>query len=853
MYLRLFFLFSTFLLLVLKPNVSSAQVLAPNSKNYYYLIHSGGKIVGENNESRTVIKDLTGGDEQLLQFIPDGKGYYSVKLANQKKFMALSGSWNTFFVTDSTSDQAKYAIEKVNSTFIRLKCKSNNKYLGTDDLANGAYVYSDKSGTESKHYWYISEKYSSLPIDTVRYLINPETAFENSFEGWGVSLCWWANMCGKWDDNKIDELLDWLVSPAGLNYTIFRYNIGGGDDPLNRNCTPHHMANGKGLRAEMEGFNDSLNAKYDWGRDAAQRKIMLKIKEKRPDAVFEAFSNSAPYYMTYSGCCAGNISASHDNLKPEFYEAFSHYLVDVCQFYKDSFNIEFKTLAPFNEPVTNYWSANGGQEGCHFSTAEQIKFLKILSPILKASGLKTIISASDETSASQSVTDFLAYIHDGTVLDLVGQWNTHTYSANNQARANLRALSTAHHKTLWMSEVGAGGSGIGGNLNLAQKLMDDIRYIRPEAWVDWQYVEEGNDQWCMVKGNFSAQSYQRVKNYYVRQQFSRYIPAGSRFLAVPNDQMLAALNSKGDSLMVVIINNSSIKVAHKIDLTLFDFKGNAVEATRTSETENRASISDYSFTDSTLELIMPGYSISTFIIPLSASALGSINKVKTDEPYLILSRTASLVMQTDQSAVIINNYRHADSTQLWILSEAGNGFTIMNLAGEKLTDTGSYFLKATNSNTSGQIFQLEGVEDNFYKLISTSTGKVLDLEGASNTVGTKVGVYTYGDSPAASHRQWIFVRPPFSERESDTNGSEEYLTNSNQNNFRIFGAEGTIVVLQTPDSKGQITVYSTMGECLFQQKVDGSFLSLPWRSGIFLVSYQKGDKGIKNTTKVLVR
>lgn len=60
-------------------------------------------------------------------------------------------------------------------------------------------------------------------------------------------------MCGKWSDDKIDEIVEWMVSPTGLNYNIFRYNIGGGDDPLNTNCDPHHMAKGKGLRAEMEG------------------------------------------------------------------------------------------------------------------------------------------------------------------------------------------------------------------------------------------------------------------------------------------------------------------------------------------------------------------------------------------------------------------------------------------------------------------------------------------------------------------------------------------------------------------------------------------------------------------------
>ena len=238
--------------------------------------------------------------------------------------------------------------------------------------------------------------------DTLRYEINPHMVRQH-FKGWGVSLCWWAGQCGKWDDEKIDEIITWLVSPEGLNYNIFRYNIGGGDDPRNRHCELHHMAKGKGLRAEMEGFKDSIGDVYHWERDAPQRKIMLKIREKRPDAIFEAFSNSCPYYMTYSGCVDGHQDGGKDNLRPEYYEAFARYLVDVCKHYKDKYGIEFKTLAPFNESATNYWRANGSQEGCHFDYDSQIKFIQVLAPILRQSGLKTEISPADETSVGHAI------------------------------------------------------------------------------------------------------------------------------------------------------------------------------------------------------------------------------------------------------------------------------------------------------------------------------------------------------------------------------------------------------------------------------------------------------------------
>jgi len=842
-----FHLLMACLILSVLPVACPAQVLQPDAAIRYYLIHTSGNVVGANTDGRATIQELAGDNKQLLQFVPDGTGYYWIKLTGQQKYMALSGSWNTYFVNDSTTDASKYAIEKVSGSFVKLICKSNGKYLGTDNTTAGSYVFSDKSGTDSKHYWYISEHAGTIPMDTLRYLINPAATFKKPFDGWGISLCWWANMCGKWNDTKIDQIVDWLVSPAGLNYRIFRYNIGGGDDPLNRNCTPHHMANGKGLRAEMEGFKDSSNAAYNWSRDAAQRKIMLKIKEKRPDAIFEAFSNSCPYYMTYSGCCAGNVNASDDNLKPAYYEAFAHYLVDVCQFYKDSFNIEFKTLEPFNEPVTNYWGANGGQEGCHVSTSAQIAFLKVLSPILKASGLKTVISASDETSVSQSVTDFKAYVSDGTALDAVGQWNTHTYTVSNQARANIRALSTAYNKPLWMSEVGSGGSGIGGNLDLAQKLMNDIRYIRPEAWVDWQYVEEGNDQWCFLTGDFSAQTYQRVKNYYVRQQFSRYIHPGSTFITVPNDQMLAALSPAGDSLIIVTLNNSALKVNHQIDLSLFNLAGATIAATRTSETENNAPISDYTMQDSSLSIVLPGYSITTFVLPVTVSASAS-NELKTNVPYLVLSRTASLVMQSTDNTVAINSYQYGDSTQLWKLFPSGNGYLIENLSGKVLTDAGSYYAAVSAPGTSGQTFQLQNIGDDCYKVLSTASGKSLDLEGGNNTAGTKIGLYDYGSNPDASHRQWLFVLPPVSKNQATGIASASIGSTP----LRMAGTDGALLLLQIPGLATQITVYSLTGIRILQQTLTGTFTSIPLQKGCYLVRYQTDVQSQAKTVKVMV-
>lgn len=432
-------------------------------------------------------------------------------------------------------------------------------------------------------------------------------------EGWGVSLCWWANMCGRFDEQRIDSLIDWLVSPEGLNYNIFRYNIGGGDDPLWTNCPPHHMCyprSGKGYRAEMEGFLDERGGAYHWERDAAQLKVMKMIKEKRPDAVFEAFSNSAPWWMTVSGCCAGNKDANDDNLDPAYYQDFAEYLVTVCQHIKEVYGIEFATLDPFNEPVTNYWPAGGSQEGCHVSTQAQIDFLKVLHPVLQASGLKTVISASDETSVKQSVIDFEAYQQAG-VMGLVGQWNTHTYQGTAEEKVKLGQLAKAQGIRLWQSETGDGGRGLAGNLKMASRLIEDIKCMEPAAWVDWQYVEERGDQWSLVRCDHIWGSYERHANYYVRQHFSKYIPVGYTFVEVDDAEALAAVSPDGKQLVVVMLNRNEVAEPTQICLP----KGYKLhEAVCTTEAGYVQPLAGTAQKGKVLSLNLPAVSVCTVVL-----------------------------------------------------------------------------------------------------------------------------------------------------------------------------------------------------------------------------------------------
>ena len=445
--------------------------------------------------------------------------------------------------------------------------------------------------------------------------IDPTHRYQ-SIEGWGSSLCWWAAQVGNWNEARVDSIVDLITSAGKLNMNIFRYNIGAGDDPSH---VDGHMVKGKGKRAEMEGFKASADAPYNWSADKAQRVIMLKIKEKRPDAIFEAFSNSPPHWMTFSGCSAGNTDPMQDNLKPEYYGPFCDYLIDVCKHYKEQYGIEFKTLEPFNESTSSYWNNLGSQEGCHFTPETQMKIIRMISPKLTASGLKTMLSASDETNVASFIKVLKDYQLAGDILDKVGQLNTHTYSGKNSERMEAYDLVKATNKPFWQSETGPSGkskSNIESNLGLAQKLFDDMRYMKPQAWLDWQLMEETNEVWCLIRCNFKSQEYKIIKNLYVRMQITRFFQQGYTIVETGNDQVLAAINQDKTELVMAVLNTSEGLKAYNLELKSFRKTGNKALVYRTSASENCSTVISSDVKDKTIEYKAPGLSLTTFIIPL---------------------------------------------------------------------------------------------------------------------------------------------------------------------------------------------------------------------------------------------
>lgn len=466
------------------------------------------------------------------------------------------------------------------------------------------------------------------PAAAQSILIDPEVKFQ-MVDGWGGSLCWWANIMGGYSDNEVVKICDWITDPQGLNMNIFRFNIGGGDAPDHR-----HM---RGDGGDMPGYKLSATDPYDWSRDANQRRITQQLIQSRirqagvNDVFLEAFSNSPPYWMTLSGCSAGSIEGNVANLKPDRYDDFADYLTEVTKYYHDSLGITFQTIEPFNEPFSTWWKALGGQEGCYFGQADQEKMIRILYTTLQEKDMLGYcgITAMDSNTLDECFNGITGYKNAGDILPKIIKINAHSYFGSATSRNKLATFSHVNGIRLWQSESGPlnmSGSAEELILAMAARVIKDMKEMKCEAWIDWQLAADHSPTWGLIVGKYSEISHPVAKGdaYYIRSQFSRFIKPGYVIIDCKDPNTLTALSPDQSELIVVVCNEKASETSYSYDLGAFKSIGpNALRyrsgRVNDSYIEKLTKVS-ISLTGDKLDYTAPKYSVTTFVIPVEIAA-----------------------------------------------------------------------------------------------------------------------------------------------------------------------------------------------------------------------------------------
>jgi hypothetical protein len=444
------------------------------------------------------------------------------------------------------------------------------------------------------------------------------------FEGWGTALAWFADVTGGWPDADRRRLADLFFGPDGLGWTIARYNIGGG----NASDTPAYLRTGAAIpgfwrqpsdASGKDWWNPDDETMWNWSADANQRWWLDAIRDRVKAPIFEAFSNSPPWFMTVSGRVSGAEKGVDDNLRPGHESLFAAYLARVVDELQRRHRIAFRTLSPVNEPNTDYWFAANTQEGAHWSPARQAAMIDASAAALKARGLATVISAPDETNSHIFLQDWAAY--PSATRAVIGQLNVHSYGAVHQT--GVRDVARTSGIRLWMSENDTpldkdpeDFDGVASALAFAEHVVMDLKRLEPAAWVFWQAVENlstrggsAGSNWGLVKADLSgsdpSHAIHLTRKYWAMAQFSRYIRPGYRLVPVDDMDTVGALSPDGGTLVLVHVNGGLSP--RRLDIPL---RGWSAEMTVTDATRRAQRMEG---------MVAPPRSVVTLVLRRSAS------------------------------------------------------------------------------------------------------------------------------------------------------------------------------------------------------------------------------------------
>ncbi len=460
----------------------------------------------------------------------------------------------------------------------------------------------------------------------------PSTTNNGKFQGWGTSLCWWANRVG-YSPALTEKCAKLFFSPEGLNLNIMRYNIGGGDDPSHK----HIKRTDSMVPGWLEYDINSNEYVYNYAADTNQLNVLKACYDANNNSYVEVFSNSPPYFMTKSGCSSGGKDPNENNLRDDCYEDFAKYLADVTEYINNTLNIKVSSISPMNEPNTDFWQYfSEKQEGCHFNAGEsQNRILLETAKQIKLKKLNDIeIVGSDETATDKAITAYESYTEE--VKNILNRISTHTYGSDRIKE--LGALMKNENRNLWMSETdwgdvsGENAGEMGAALWLAKKIIFDINSLSPSAWVLWQVIDchksrngycgnkdsgipdTKNGFWGLAFADHDTKEVILTQKYYAMGQFSKFINVNDTIYHINKDALCAANESE---IKLVLVNDKKDEQKTEIDLNCTNRNIKTVKIIRTSgnltDGESWAELPEESIENKVYTTNLKGNSITTFL------------------------------------------------------------------------------------------------------------------------------------------------------------------------------------------------------------------------------------------------
>lgn len=312
-----------------------------------------------------------------------------------------------------------------------------------------------------------------------------ETETLQEMNGWGAAAAWWAQVAG--GSKNADDIAKLLYSKEGLGLNIYRYNVGSGEKQNpNSRLDPDSWKS----TASFLVYNEKTGKyEYDWSQDAnAMNMLKLCMSYGCIDSVV-LFSNSPHFSMTVSGQASGGLKKHQNNLKPECYQEYVDYFLDITEHFLE-LGVPVKYISPINEPLVSWGGDNVYQEGCHYDEKEMFKLYRMFAKSIKERGLNVKMSMCEVSKIGNPAFEYIKKISKDEELSSV----------------------------------------------MARTICQDIMYSNATAWTSWVAVSEwGDNSDGLIIADHECNEYYTAKRYNALAHFSKFVPVGSKVISNEKD------------------------------------------------------------------------------------------------------------------------------------------------------------------------------------------------------------------------------------------------------------------------------------------------------------------------------
>tara|TARA_R110001592_G_scaffold61172_2_gene186353 strand:- start:81 stop:734 length:654 start_codon:yes stop_codon:yes gene_type:complete len=184
-------------------------------------------------------------------------------------------------------------------------------------------------------------------IEQINLELYPDVEFQ-TIHNFRDLDAWSAQFVGKWSMDKKEALADLLFSAEknidgtlkGIGLSAWRFNIGAGS------AEQKEESGIKDAWRRVEGFLNT-DVSYNWHKQLGQQ-WFLNAAKQRGVSCFIGFVNSRPVQFAKNNKAFSDDGLS-SNLKRSNYANYALFLKNVVTHFKDSLDIQFNYISPFNE------------------------------------------------------------------------------------------------------------------------------------------------------------------------------------------------------------------------------------------------------------------------------------------------------------------------------------------------------------------------------------------------------------------------------------------------------------------------------------------------------------------------